>query len=159
MPLQDELQAYDKHPAVDAEPHPLPRSARGGVQRSTGPSRALVVAPGSAEACGCGKPATKTTDDGERLCSECYAAVPNEYDLAFVRWFASHGWQIHVTPSGVDVWTTGDARCPFRVTRGMIERLEWGGKIERIFPRDAAVLDYVWVISPNDKAQPAAQNP
>lgn len=48
MPLQDELRAYDKHPAVDAEPHPLPRPARGGVQRSTGPSRALVVAPGSA---------------------------------------------------------------------------------------------------------------
>lgn len=108
-----------------------------------------AVSPGSAETCGCGKPATKTTDDGERLCSACYAAVPNEYDLAFVKWFASHGWQIHVTPSGVDVWTNGDARCPFRVTRGMIERLEWSGKIERIFPRDAAVLDYVWVISPN----------
>ena len=108
-----------------------------------------AVSHGSAEACGCGKPATKTTDDGERLCSECYAAVPNEYDLAFLELFASHGWQIHVTPSGVEVWTHGDARCPFRVTRGMIERLEWSGKIERIFPRDAAVLDYVWVISPN----------
>ena len=109
--------------------------------------------------CGCGKPATKTTDDGERLCSACYAAVPNEYDLAFVEWFASHGWQIHVTPSGVDVWTNGDARCPFRVTRGMIERLEWSGKIERIFPRDAAVLDYVWVISPNTKTTDAEATP
>ncbi len=126
-----------------------PNTKKPAPKHSWGAGPNCAVSTGSAEACGCGKPATKTTDDGERLCSECYAAVPNEYDLAFLEWFASHGWQIHVTPSGVEVWTHGDARCPFRVTRGMIERLEWSGKIERIFPRDAAVLDYVWVISPN----------
>jgi hypothetical protein len=70
----------------------------------------------------------------------------NGYDLAFLDWFARHGWQIHQTPSGISVWTNNDATCPFTVTRGMIERLEWNGYIERIFPPGAASLDYVWAI-------------
>jgi hypothetical protein len=66
----------------------------------------------------------------------------NGYDLAFLAWFQRDGWQIHQTPSGIDVWTNGDA---FTVTRGMIERLEWNDHIERIFPPHAATLDYVWI--------------
>jgi len=68
----------------------------------------------------------------------------NGYDLAFLAWYQRHGWQIHQTPSGIDVWVNGDMPKPFTVTRGMIERLEWNGHIERIFPPHAATLDYVW---------------
>jgi hypothetical protein len=73
----------------------------------------------------------------------------NKYDLAFLAWFERWGWQIHSYAGKIDVWTNDDARCPFKVTRPMIDRLEWAGKIERIFPQHAAVLDYVWVLSPN----------
>lgn len=75
-------------------------------------------------------------------------AVPvcNRYDLAFFAWFERNGWQIHCHCGQIDVWTNGDAVCPFKVTRGMIDRLEWGGLIERIFPRHAAVLDYTWAV-------------
>ena len=70
----------------------------------------------------------------------------NGYDLAFLAWYQRHGWQIHQTPAGIDVWVNGDVPKPFTVTRGMIERLEWNGHIERIFPSHAAVLDYVWIL-------------
>lgn len=74
------------------------------------------------------------------------ASACNGYDLSFLAWFERHGWQIHDHGGEIAVWTNGDAVCPFKVTRGMIARLEWAEKIERIFPRDAAVLDYVWVL-------------
>lgn len=68
----------------------------------------------------------------------------NGYDLAFLNWYRSHGWQIHITPSGVDVWVNNDATNPFTVTRGMISRLEWNEHIERVFPAGSASLDYVF---------------
>lgn len=76
----------------------------------------------------------------------------NGYDMAFLAWYQRHGWQIHGGPTGVSVWTNGDATCPFTVTQGMIERLEWNGHIERIFPKDAAVLDYVWHLTDEIRA-------
>lgn len=69
----------------------------------------------------------------------------NGYDLSFLAWFRAHGWQIHVMPSGIEVWSNDDTPCPFKVTQGMIDRLQWANLIERIFPAGAAVLDYVWI--------------
>ena len=73
----------------------------------------------------------------------------NGYDLAFHAWFIRHGWQIHRSPSGIDVWTNDDEKCPFKVTQGMIDRLEWNGLIERIFPPGSATLDYVYQTKAN----------
>lgn len=92
--------------------------------------------------------------DGQPRCAVApgspSSACANRYDLAFLDWFREHGWQIHVTPSGVDVWSNDDTPCPFRVTRGMIDRLEWSRKIERIFPYGTGILDYVWVLANTD---------
>lgn len=73
----------------------------------------------------------------------------NKYDLAFLAWFERHGWQIHSFAGHIAVWTNGDAICPFRVSRGMLDRLERARRIERIFPTNAAVLDYTWALLPN----------
>lgn len=55
--------------------------------------------------------------------------APNKYDLAFLAWFQRHGWLIHDSWGQLDVWTNDDAYCHFRVTRGMIERLEAAGAL------------------------------
>jgi hypothetical protein len=60
----------------------------------------------------------------------------NGYDISFLRWFRDRGWMIR----GVDVWCADtDNRCPFRLTRPMVQRLSAAGDIRRIYPDNAPI--------------------
>lgn len=71
-------------------------------------------------------------------------SAPNKYDLSFLRWFHSSGWRIVVGYTRIEVWTSDDSRCPFKVTQGMVERLHEARLIERIFPDHATIHEEVY---------------
>lgn len=70
----------------------------------------------------------------------------NGYDQSFLEWFKKHGWRIRQGISQVDIWTNGDAHCPFKVDEGMISRLEAAGEIERFFPEQVCAWEDFWVL-------------
>ena len=65
----------------------------------------------------------------------------NQYDLSFLKWWNRHGWRLSLFMGKPEVWTHGDAKCPFKVTTGMIRRLESDRLIERIFPAEISIWE------------------
>lgn len=75
--------------------------------------------------------------------------IVDYYDLAFLRWFESHGWRVHRFLGNIDVWSNDDTPCPFEVTSGMIARLVSAGMLVRFWPEDAGFLDEFWGLPRN----------
>lgn len=80
---------------------------------------------------------------------------PNKYDQAFFRWFKARGWRILAGLGEIAVWSHDDICCPFKVTTGMIERLEAAGMLKQWIPDNCGIWDRWYVANdrwPNDQA-------
>ena len=74
---------------------------------------------------------------------------PNKYDQAFFRWFRDRGWRILAGLGEIAVWSHDDICCPFKVTIGMIERLENAGMLKQWIPDNCGIWDR-WYVT-NDR--------
>lgn len=75
-------------------------------------------------------------------------SICNGYDLAFLTWFNRERARIWCYIGSPEVVTYDESACPFKVTRGMVKRLDEARLIQKIFPRDAGIWDE-WY-APND---------
>lgn len=70
--------------------------------------------------------------------------MPNGYDLSFLAWFRQFGWRVYRYCGQIQIWSNGDTRCPFKVTDGVIARLEASGQLERVW-LSGCVFDEWWI--------------
>ena len=68
---------------------------------------------------------------------------PNCYDLAFMAWFRENGWRVLSSLGEITVWS-GDKPCPFKVTQGMLDRLEASGQLTQFCPEGGSGLWEDW---------------
>lgn len=72
---------------------------------------------------------------------------PNKYDLSFADWFRKYGWRIHsLWYSRPEVWSNDSIPCPFKITEGMLKRLEEANIMTRFWPDDISVGDRYWTL-------------
>jgi len=96
-------------------------------------------------------PQNKTGIEPEPRSGSLDAVVrpPNKYDQAFFRWFKDRGWRILHGLGEIAVWSNDDICCPFKVTEGMIQRLEAAGMIKQWIPDHCGIWDR-WYVT-NDR--------
>lgn len=73
---------------------------------------------------------------------------PNKYDLSFLDWWRHNGWLLCTDFGRLSVVAHDDRKCPFKVTLGMVKRLEDAGLLEQIFPPDMSVWEKRYIPTP-----------